>query len=239
MIACSFNQRIGIKHVYTVTGGNGPVVVLTRSVDFVEGLFLQKGSKTLLGRNFFDNLHDHKILVNLCCVGSVKGSKFELVGGNFTMTSLQWNTNSPAFILDFLHAGQGSSRCGERGHVVITHLLATRGILSDKSTSTQLKIRATVVVITLDKEKFLFKTNVCDNSRTAVKTKVGHEASSLLVKSSVCTKKRCFLIKCSTVVRNKHGRNKDGVSTKENRRRSVNSEVTSSSVCSTKATVGI
>mmetsp|Transcript_17700 Transcript_17700/g.32724 ORF Transcript_17700/g.32724 Transcript_17700/m.32724 type:complete len:660 (+) Transcript_17700:319-2298(+) len=238
-VASGLQDVIGFEYVDTVSGGDGPVIVLSRSVDIVEWFFLEKSSKSVLGCNFLNNLHNHNVLVDLGGVGTVKRSEFELTRGDFTVTSLQRNTHAPALILDFLHARQGSSCTGKRGHVVVTHFLSTRSISSNDGASGQLKIRAAVILVTRDEENFLFKTNVSLDTTAAVQSQKREETASFFVKGGVGTEKRGLLVQCSAVVRDKGGRNEHGVATAKDGRRSVNSEVSSSLVGSTKSTVGV
>jgi hypothetical protein len=213
--------------------------VLSRPVDVVEGLLLEEGSEAVLGSDFLDNLHDHNVLVDLGGVGSVKRGKFELAGGDFTVTSLERNSNTPALVLDFLHTSQGSSGTREGSHVVVAHFLSAGGVLSNNGSSGELKIGTAVVLISWDQEKFLLKTDVGLNTTGGIKTQLLEETASLEVKGSVGTEKRGLLIKSSSIVGNKGRRDENSVAAAENWRRGVNSEVSSSTVGSTKTTVGV
>mmetsp|Transcript_4807 Transcript_4807/g.14022 ORF Transcript_4807/g.14022 Transcript_4807/m.14022 type:complete len:556 (+) Transcript_4807:87-1754(+) len=218
VVSSGLEDGIGAEDLDTVTGGDGPVIVLSRSVNIVERLFLKKGSKSVLGGSFFDNLHDHDVLVNLSSVGSVKGSKFELVGSDLSVTSLERNSKTPGLILDFLHAGQGSSGRRKRSHVVIAHFLSTRSIASHNRTTGHLKVRSSVIFVARDEENFLFQTDVGLHTSRSVQSQKREEAASFLVNGSVGTKKRSLLVKSSTIVRDKGGRNENCVSTAEDRR---------------------
>mmetsp|Transcript_29344 Transcript_29344/g.68354 ORF Transcript_29344/g.68354 Transcript_29344/m.68354 type:complete len:606 (-) Transcript_29344:53-1870(-) len=239
IIASGLNQGFRVKNIHSITSGNGPVVVLSGSIDFIERLFLEKSGKVVLCSHFFNDLHDHQILVNLGSVGSVERSKFKLVRSNLTMACLQRDTHAPALILDFLHASKGTSGSGKRGHVVITHFLATRSILSNEGTSSQLKIGAAVVVLTFNEEDFLFQTNVGDNSRASVKSEGREESGTMLVNSSIGSEKRCLFIQGSAIVGNKNRRDEDSVTAEENGGGCVNSKVSTSLVCSTKSSIGV
>mmetsp|Transcript_37043 Transcript_37043/g.76989 ORF Transcript_37043/g.76989 Transcript_37043/m.76989 type:complete len:459 (-) Transcript_37043:485-1861(-) len=239
IISSGLQDALGIKNIDSVTSGDGPVVVLSGSVDFVERLLLEKSSKTVLGSNFFNDLHNHQVLINLGGVGSVKRSKFKLVRSDLTMTGLEGNSHLPAFILNFLHASQSTGRSGEGGHVVITHFLSTRGVLSDKSTSSQLKIGAAVEVLTFNEEDLLFETNVGNNSRTDIKAKSRHEALSMLVNGGVGTEQWGLFIKSSTIVRHEDRGDEDGVAAEEDGRGGIDGEVSTGLVSSTESSIGV
>mmetsp|Transcript_13600 Transcript_13600/g.20247 ORF Transcript_13600/g.20247 Transcript_13600/m.20247 type:complete len:268 (-) Transcript_13600:428-1231(-) len=228
------------KKLNSISGGKGPVIVLSRSVDIVERLLLKKSCKSMTGSNLLNNLHYHQVLINLSCVGSEKGCEFELSGGYLTMTSLEWNSKLPAFFLNLSHTGKGGCSTGERSHVVITHFLSTGGILANDGTSGKLKIGTSVVFLTGYKEEFLLQSNVGDNSSMllSIKSKVLQETICLLIQGSVGTKKGCLLIQGSSIVGNKRGRYKDGVSTKEDGRGCIYGKVSSGTVSPTKSTIG-
>jgi hypothetical protein len=126
--------------------------VLSGTVDSIKGLFLTKASKAVLGSDFLNDLHDDQVLVNLSSVHAIKGGKFVLVRGDFTVTSLKGDSHLPALFLDFLHAQESRVGKRERGHVMVTHLLVTRSDLTHDGTASKLKIRAAVELVTGDKE---------------------------------------------------------------------------------------
>jgi hypothetical protein len=69
----------------------------------LERFLLQESSKTMLSCDFFNDLHDDKILINLCRNKSKQRSELELVRGNLSVSSAKRNTHSKADLLDFLH----------------------------------------------------------------------------------------------------------------------------------------
>mmetsp|Transcript_55703 Transcript_55703/g.156288 ORF Transcript_55703/g.156288 Transcript_55703/m.156288 type:complete len:597 (-) Transcript_55703:34-1824(-) len=238
-ISSCLKDGFGVEDLDTGTSGDGPVIVLSGSVDVVEGLFLEKSGKSVLGGGFLNDLHNHDVLVNLSGVGSEERSKLKLVGGDLSMTGLEWNSQAPALVLDFLHASQGGSGAGERSHVVVAHFLSTGGILAHDGTAGHLKIGASVVLVARDKENFLFQTNVCNDTTGDVQAQLREETACLPVDGSVGSEKRGLFVESSTVVRDKGGGDEDCVASAENGRGSVDSEVSTGLVGSTKSTIGV
>mmetsp|Transcript_25446 Transcript_25446/g.59140 ORF Transcript_25446/g.59140 Transcript_25446/m.59140 type:complete len:236 (+) Transcript_25446:2466-3173(+) len=217
VVSCGSKECLRTEEVDSVICGDGPVVVFSRSVNVVERLFLEKSSKAMLGGRFLNDLHDHQVLVDLGGVGSVHGSKLELVGCDLTMAGLERDSHLPALVLDLLHACQRGSSRRRRCHVVVAHFLATGSILSDQRTAGELKIRTLVVGIPGHEEDFLFQTNVGANSTGHIQSKLFQKTAAVLVESIVGAQQRSLLVESGTVVRHKDGRNEDGVASEENR----------------------
>ena len=107
-----------------------PVIVLTGTVDTREWLFVQQGRHAVLRGDFFDNLHDHQVLVDLVDDVAKHRRKLVLVRRDFSVTRLQRNTNFVAFGLDLLHGFESTSRARDRGHVMVRQFLASRGVFA-------------------------------------------------------------------------------------------------------------
>ena len=65
VVARGLRDLADVEEVDAVVRADRPVVVLARAVDVVEGLLLEEGGKPILGRGLLDDLHDHKILIDL------------------------------------------------------------------------------------------------------------------------------------------------------------------------------
>ena len=65
IITSSLGDLADVEQIDAVVRADGPVVVLAGPVDVVEGLLLEERSKSVLGRGLLDDLHDHKILIDL------------------------------------------------------------------------------------------------------------------------------------------------------------------------------
>lgn len=229
-----------VHQVETVGGTDGPVVVLTRTVDTSERLFLKQRGETVLRRDFFDDLHDHQVLVNLSDGVTEHRRELVLVRGDFTVTSLERDAHLEALLLDLAHALKRRRRSGDRGHVVVAHLLATGRELTGDGTAGELKIRAAVEGVARNQEDFLFQTNVGVHGGGAdVVTHRLEQTLGLLVQRRGGAVKRGLFIEGITVVRDKGSRDEDGVFAKEDRRVRVDGEVTARRVGGAHATVRV
>ena len=229
----------GLEELDAVGGGKGPVVVLTGSVDVVEGLLLEEGGQAVAGGNLLDDLHDHEVLVDLGGVGAEEGGELELVGGDLTVAGLEGDTELEALVLDLLHAGEGGGGRGEGGHVVIAHLLTAGGVLAHDGAAGELKIGALVVGLTGDEEDLLLQTDVGTKAVRDVEAKVLQEAAALLVEGGVGAEEGGLLIEGGAVVRDEGGGDEHGVAAEEDGGGGVDGEVSASAVSAAEATVGV
>jgi hypothetical protein len=72
--------------------GNIPVGVLTATIDFSKRFFVEQSYKTVSLESFLDDLSCQYILVNSVASLSKNTSNFELIGSNFIVSGLEWNT---------------------------------------------------------------------------------------------------------------------------------------------------
>eukprot|EP00804_Cyclotella_cryptica_P021048 CCRYP_021159-RA/>CCRYP_021159-RA protein AED:0.09 eAED:0.09 QI:405/1/1/1/0/0/2/895/99 len=75
-VSSSGIDSLRMQHHDAIFGGNTPVVVLSASVDVIEGLFLQERREAVTSRNLLDDLHDHQVLINLGGVVPVQWGEF-------------------------------------------------------------------------------------------------------------------------------------------------------------------
>ena len=220
-----------VHQVKPIGGTDRPVVVLTGTVDAVERFFLEKRREAVLGGDFFDDLHDHQVLVNLRDRVAEHRGELVLVRRNFTVSSLQRDTHLEALLLDLTHALERGGGAGDRSHVVVAHLLATSRELTGNGTASELKIRAAVVRMARHQEDFLLQTNVgVDGGGADVVAHRLEHALRLLVQSGSGAVKRRLLVEGIAVVRNETGRDEHGVFAQEDRRRRVDGKVTAGGV---------
>jgi hypothetical protein len=229
---------LNVKEVDAVSGSNGPVVVLTRSVDVVERLLLKKSSKAELRSDLFNDLHDDDVLVDLAHGVAEERGKLVLVRSNLTVSGTKWDTELKALVLDLLHACKSRGSGRRRSHVVVAHFLSTSSILSDDGTASELKVRALEELFTRDEEDLLFETNVGLEARNLEAEKV-KKTLSFAVQGIHRAEEGGFFIKGVSVVRHEAGRDENGVITKPDRRSRVNLQVTASGMCSTKTSVRV
>mmetsp|Transcript_13057 Transcript_13057/g.19431 ORF Transcript_13057/g.19431 Transcript_13057/m.19431 type:complete len:237 (-) Transcript_13057:603-1313(-) len=196
----------------SILSTNTPVIVLSTSIHIIKWLLLHQRGQTMTDSNLLNNLHNHQVLIDLGSIQSKQWCKLILIRSNLTMTSLEWNTQPPALILNLLHTRQSGRRQTWRGHVMITHFLTTRRILSNNGTSGHLQIGTTVVLITWDQEEFLFETNVGDDILiTNIQSKMCQQTLSMLGKGGIGPQQWGLFIQSSTIIRDKGTRNKNSI----------------------------
>ena len=229
-----------VHQVEAVGSTDGPVVVLTGAVDASERLLLEKPREAVLGGNFLDDLHNHQVLVHLVDGVAEHRGELVLVRRDFTVTGLQRNAKLEALLLDLTHALEGGGGAGDRSHVAIAHLLATRRHRTGDGTAGELKIRAAVERVSRNQEDFLFQTNVGVHRRVAdvVLHRLEHTLG-LLVQGGGGAVKRRLLIESIAVVGHKRRRDEDSVFAKEDRRRRVEGKVTTGRVRGAHAAVRV
>mmetsp|Transcript_7229 Transcript_7229/g.11831 ORF Transcript_7229/g.11831 Transcript_7229/m.11831 type:complete len:267 (-) Transcript_7229:568-1368(-) len=223
-----------------ILSSNTPIVVFSTSINIIKWLLLHQRRQPMTDGNLLNNLHNHQVLIDLGSVQSKQWCKLILIGCHLTMTSLKWDTQPPALILNLLHTRQGRRRQRRRGHVMITHLLTAGSILPNNRTSSHLQIWTTVVLITWDQEEFLFETNVGDDILiTNVQSKVLEETLAVFGEGGIGTQEGCLFIECGTVIGDKGTGNKDGIPPQEDGRGGIKGQISSGGMSRTETSIGI
>ena len=83
--------------------------MFTGPVNSVERLLLEKSSKSVLGGNLLDHLHNDKILVDLDIVDSEVRRELKLGRSNLAVASFERDTHLEALVLNLLHAPKSGS----------------------------------------------------------------------------------------------------------------------------------
>ena len=207
---------LGVQHHDSVLGGNAPIIVFSTTVDIVEGFLLQQSGHAMASRDLLNYLHDHKVLIDLGGVVTVKRGELVLVGGDLSVAGLEWDSEPPALVLDLLHASKGGVGQTGRGHVVVTHLLPTWRVAADDGSTGQLQVGAAVILVAGNEEELLLQANVGDHLLGAdVKPEVLKKAFAMLRQSSIGPQQGRLLVERCAIVADKGGGDEDGVSAQE------------------------
>ena len=75
----------GIKEVFALVGGHGPVVVLTAAVDAGERLFMEQADQAVLVGGAPHHFHDHVLVIGGEVAVLEQRRQFVLAGGNFVV----------------------------------------------------------------------------------------------------------------------------------------------------------
>mmetsp|Transcript_14853 Transcript_14853/g.31498 ORF Transcript_14853/g.31498 Transcript_14853/m.31498 type:complete len:466 (+) Transcript_14853:484-1881(+) len=223
----------GVEQVNARVGAEREVVVLAAAVDAGERLLLQEAGEAVASGNLVHHLHHHQVLVDLRGGGAKERRALVLVGGDLAVAGLQRDAHHEALMLDLSDACSGDRV--ERTHVVVAHLLATRGRLAENGATGELQIRAAVVLLARHQEELLLKANIRED-RAALVAQILQQSSALFRDRLHRTQQRGLLVQGVAVEGNKYGRNVNSVASAENRRGRVQYSVATGSVGCTHAT---
>ena len=104
-----------------------PVVVLARTVNPLERLFVQQDHKSVFAGNLVHQVHHNLILVVGQIGFTIDRSQLELVRGNLIVSGLERNAEPQAGDLKLAH--ELSHACRDGGEVMVLQLLVLRGIV--------------------------------------------------------------------------------------------------------------
>mmetsp|Transcript_31361 Transcript_31361/g.70476 ORF Transcript_31361/g.70476 Transcript_31361/m.70476 type:complete len:325 (-) Transcript_31361:87-1061(-) len=122
----------------------------------------------MLHRRLLDDLHDRDVLVDLRRGGAEERGELKLVGGHLAVAGLERDPQLEALVLDLLHALEHRPALVERGHVVVAHFLAARGVLAHDGSAGELEVGAAEVSLTGDEEDLLLEPKVRVQARGLV-----------------------------------------------------------------------
>ena len=146
-----------IKQVDTGVRSDGPVVVLSATVDAGKRLLVQQADHAVVAGYALQRDHD-QLLVVTGHVGVLEDrSDLVLAGGHLVVARLDRNAEAVELFLGFDHAAQDAIR--DRAEVVVIQLLAARRLGADEGPTARHEIGTTVVVFLVDEEVFLLDTH--------------------------------------------------------------------------------
>ena len=142
-----------IKQIYAGVGGDGPVVVLARSIDARERLLMQKAAEAVALSSFLQNTHrDHLMIDGDICV--LKGRcEFKLTRRDFVVASLDGNAQLEQPLLDLGHESDDALRNG--AEIVILKLLPFGGGRANERATTDLDVGSLSREFAVDEEVLL------------------------------------------------------------------------------------
>lgn len=146
--------RSGVEQV-SVAVGNRPVVVLARTVDSREGLFVQQAYQTVFFRHVAQNFHNHHVMVCRQVQLFEHGRDFELRGRNFVVARLCGNSDFPKLQIDVVHEiDDARLDCSE---IVVFKLLVLLRRSAEERSARLHEVGALYVEFAVYEEVFLFR----------------------------------------------------------------------------------
>ena len=187
-----------------VIGAQAPVVVLTATVDAIEGLFVQQHTESVLAGNLLHQRHQHHVVVD-GQVGLLEDrSQLKLVGSHLVMTRLTGNAQFQGGNLQVLH--KGLHALGDGTEVVVVHLLVLGRVVTHQGTACQQQVGTCSIQALVHEEVLLLPSQVRCNLLDGGVEIVAHIHGSH-VHGMQGPQQRCLIVECLTAITDKHGRN--------------------------------
>ena len=183
---------------------------------------MKEHGEVVLGGNALHEVHYQLVVV----VGQVHifedRSQLELVRSRFVVAGLDRDTELVAFHFQFLHEVGYTRR--DRTEVVVVQLLVLRRGVAHQGAAGDAEVRAGIVKGSIYQEVFLFPAQVGIYSLHFWHEHLAHFGSSL-VDSSQCLEQWSLVVECLSGVRDKDGRDTQGLVDDEGRRRYIPSGI--------------
>ena len=187
-----------LKKVDPVIRCQGPVVVLTGTVNSCKRFLMKQAAHTMAACNFFEDTH-HDLVV-ICCniYRCVDRCQLMLCRCNLIVLCLCCYAQLPALLVDFLHVCGDSLTDGSE--IVVIHLLSLRRHSTEKSSSCVDQVFSLEPFLLVDQEIFLLSSNGRRYFFGSCISEKAEKSKCLCIDRFHGTKKRCFLIKCLSCV---------------------------------------
>ena len=200
---------------YASIGRKTPVVMLTRTINSVEWLFVEQYLEAVLSCNLLHDRHEKHVVVNSKVSFFEDWSELKLIRSNLIMTCLTRNTQFKSLNFKLFH--ESLHTLWDSTEIVVVHLLVLGTIMSHKSATCKHKVRTSCIKIGINKEIFLFPAKVACYFlyiRIEITTHIG----SCNINSMKGTKQRSFVVESLTCVRNEDSWNTKSIVDNEYRR---------------------
>ena len=142
-----------IQKVDPVICSQGPVIVLTGTIDSCEWFLMEQAAHTVTARYFLEDAHHDLVMV--CCdvCRCIDRSQLMLCRCNFVVLCLGCHAQFPAFFVDFFHISGNPLTDGSE--IMVIHLLSFRRHCSEQSPSCICKVFSLKPFFLIYKEVFL------------------------------------------------------------------------------------
>ncbi len=121
-------------------GRKAPVVVLTRTVDASEGLFVEEAAEAVLACNLAHERHDEHVVVYGQVALFENRRKLKLVGSNLVVARLAGDAEFES--LDFEVAHEFLYAFGDSSEVVVVHLLVLSRVVAHEGATREQQVGA-------------------------------------------------------------------------------------------------
>ena len=143
---------------HTVVGTQTPVVVLARTVDAVEWLFVKEDAESVLACHPFHQRHQEHVVIDGEITFLVYRSQLKLVGSHLVVARLAWDGKFESLYLKVFH--KGLNAVGDSAEVVVVHLLVLGTLVAHECAACEHEVGAGRVEAFIHEEIFLFPSQV-------------------------------------------------------------------------------
>ena len=177
---CVFVGRFaGSKQIHTGIGIDGPVIMLSASVDARKGLFVEKADKAVFCGNLLHNFHSQLVMVCRHIGCRVNRRKLMLCGRNFVVFGFRKNTQLPQLMIQILHKGRHTGF--DDAKIMVVHFLPLGRLCAKQSPSGKEQILPLVVHFSVHKEIFLLGSHRGFHTLNGAVAKQANNTHSLLI----------------------------------------------------------
>ena len=181
----------GVKKV-RLAGGNGPVVVLARTVDAIERLLVLQAHQAVMAGQQAHLFHGQQVLVDGAVGVREQRRQLVLRGGNLVVLGLRRHAQLPQLAVQLLHELVDGGADG--AEVMFLELLALQRGVAEQRAARHDEVGALRVVLLADQEVLLLGADGGDHAIDMLAEQRQH-ALGLLVDSAHGAQQRGFLVK--------------------------------------------
>ena len=135
------------------TGGNGPVVVLARPIDGLEGLLMLQAHQAVVAGQKLHLLHGEQVLVHGAVRLGEDGRQLVLGRSHLVVLGLRGNAEGPQLVVELLH--ELVHRGADGAEVVLLQLLALHRRIAEQRAAREHDVEALLIVLLGDEEVLL------------------------------------------------------------------------------------
>ena len=144
-----------LKQIDTVICSQGPVVVLTGTIQSRKWLFMKQAAHIVAACHLFQNTHHNLVMVCRNIYRCVDWRQLMLCRSNLIVLGLCRNSQFPAFLIYFFHIRRNS--LADSSQIMIIHFLPFRRHRTKKGTTGVHQILSLLKFIFIDQKIFLLR----------------------------------------------------------------------------------
>ena len=151
-----FWRLTGSVEQHAIIGAEAPVVMLTTTIDAIEGLLVEQYAETMLACHLLHQRHQQHVMVDGQVALLEDRSQFKLVGRYLVVTGLYRDGEFQRLNLKILH--EGHHAIGNCSEVVVIHLLVLCTLMSHQCATGHQQVWTGRVETLVNEEILLFPT---------------------------------------------------------------------------------